>query len=212
MASKHIIYNLNNPVYLYGAGGHAKVILDLLKSNDITVSEIFDDNPAIESFMGIPVSHGNICSPLIISIGNNQIRKIIAERIDRDIFSSFQYDKTAIISDCASIEKGTVVMQGAIVQSSVKIGKHCIINTGASIDHDCRIQDYVHIAPGSTLCGNVAVGEGTFIGAGTVVIPNIKIGKWAVIGAGSVVTHDIPDNVVAYGSPCKIRRKESREI
>ena len=194
-----------NNAYLYGAGGHAKVILDLLKSNDITVSEIFDDNPAIESFMGIHVSHSNVCSPLIISIGNNRIRKAIAEKINKDIFSSFQYDKTAIISDKASIEKGTVVMQGAIIQSSVKIGKHCIINTGVSIDHDCTIRDYVHIAPRSTLCGNVTVGEGSFIGAGTIVVPNIKIGKWAVIGAGSVVTHDIPDNVVAYGSPCKIR-------
>jgi len=200
-----IIHNLNNLVYLYGAGGHAKVILDILKSNDVTVLEIFDDNPAIESFMGIPVSHSKVCSPLIISIGNNRIRKIIAEKINQDIFSLYQHDKTAIISDYASIDKGTVIMQGAIVQSSVKIGKHCIINTGASIDHDCLIQDYVHIAPRCTLCGNVTVGEGSFIGAGTVVIPNIVIGKWVVIGAGSVVTHDIPDNVVAYGSPCKIR-------
>ena len=195
---------LMNNIYLYGAGGHAKVILDILKSNGITVSEIFDDNPAIESFMGIPVSHAEICSPLIISIGDNRIRKTIAEKINDDVFSSFLHDKSAIISDCASIEKGTVVMQGAIIQSSVKIGKHCIINTGASIDHDCFIQDYVHIAPRSTLCGNVIIGEGSFVGAGAIVIPNVKIGKWSVIGAGSLVIRDIPDNVVAYGSPCKI--------
>jgi len=50
----------------------------------------------------------------------------------------------------------------------------------------------------------VQIGEGSFIGAGSVVIPNIRIGKWSVIGAGSVVTRDIPDNVAAYGSPCKI--------
>ena len=191
-------------VYLYGAGGHAKVILDILKSNDIAVSEIFDDNSNIETFMGISVSHAGIHSPLIISIGNNHIRKVIAEKFDNDVFSPFVCDKSAIISDYVSIEKGTVVMQGVIIQSSVKIGKHCIINTGVSIDHDCTIQDYVHIAPRSTLCGNVKIGEGSFIGAGSVVIPNIEIGKWVVIGAGSVVTHDIPDNVVAYGSPCKI--------
>jgi acetyltransferase-like isoleucine patch superfamily enzyme len=75
-----------------------------------------------------------------------------------------------------------------------------------SVDHDCVIQDYVHVAPRCTLCGNVEIGEGSFIGAGTVVIPNVKIGKWAVIGAGSVVTHDIPNQVTAYGSPCKIRQ------
>ena len=125
-------------IYLYGAGGHAKVILDILKSNGIAVFGIFDDNPHIESFTGIPVSHtGVLRSPLIISIGDNRIRKNIAEKINQDIFSPFLCDKSAIISESASIENGTVVMQGAIVQSSVKIGKHCIINTGASIDHDC---------------------------------------------------------------------------
>ena len=191
-------------LWLYGAGGHAKVILDILKSQGITVSGIIDDNLNIESLMGIPVFHAGIASPLIISIGSNRIRKDIAEKIGDDAASPFLYDKSAIISDYASIEKGTVVMQGVIIQTSAKIGKHCIINTGSSIDHDCLIQDYVHIAPRCTLCGGVQIGEGSFIGAGSVVIPNIRIGKWSVIGAGSVVTRDIPDNVVVYGSPCKI--------
>ena len=193
-----------NSINLYGAGGHAKVIIDILKSNNITVSEIFDDNPEIEFLMGIPVSHTGVRSPLIVSIGNNRARKAIVEKFNKDVFTSFVSDKSAIISEYASIEKGTVVMQGAIIQTSVKIGKHCIINTGVSVDHDCLIQDYAHIAPGCSLCGNVIIGEGSLIGAGTVVIPNVRIGKWSVIGAGSVVTKDIPDNVVAYGSPCKI--------
>jgi hypothetical protein len=46
-----------HPIYLYGAGGHAKVVIDLLKSNHIDVPEIFDDNLDISTFMGIPVSH-----------------------------------------------------------------------------------------------------------------------------------------------------------
>ena len=193
-----------NKVYLYGAGGHAKVVFDVLKSNNITVPEIFDDDPAIESFMGIPVSHSGISSPIILSIGNNHTRKIIAEKINQDIFSPFFCDKSAIISEYAFIEQGTVIMQGAIIQSSAKIGKHCIINTRASIDHDCIIEDYAHIAPGVILCGKVEIGEGSLIGAGTIILPEIKIGKWTVIGAGSVVTRDIPDNATAYGSPCKI--------
>jgi len=191
-------------IYLYGAGGHAKVILDILKSNDISVPGIFDDNLDLDSFMGIPVSHAEIDSPLIISIGNNPVRKTIAEKINPDLFSPYCSDKSAIISPSASIEKGTVVMQGVVIQSSVKIGKHCIINTRASIDHDCLIEDYVHIAPGTILCGNVEIGEGSFIGAGTTVIPGIKIGKWAVIGAGTIVIKDVPDYAVVVGNPGKI--------
>ena len=34
----------------------------------------------------------------------------------------------------------------------------------------------------------------------------MTIGDNSVIGAGSVVTRDIPANVVAYGTPCKVVR------
>ena len=193
-----------NQVYLYGAGGHAKVVLDILKSNDIIVPEIFDDNLDINSFLGIPVSHADIHTPLIISIGNNSIRRNIAERFNTSsIYSPAIRSKQAIVSDSVVMGEGTVVMQDTVIQSSAKIGKHCIINTKASIDHDCLIGDYVHIAPGTILCGNVEIGEGSLIGAGTTIIPGIKIGKWTVIGPGSVVVKDIPDGVIAFGSPCK---------
>jgi sugar O-acyltransferase (sialic acid O-acetyltransferase NeuD family) len=198
-------------VYLYGAGGHAKVIIDILKSNHITVPEIFDDNPDIRTFMGIPVSHTNIRFPLIISIGDNSVRKNIADRFDKQIFSPAILAQPVTISDSAFIDDGTVVMQGVIIQSSAKIGKHAIINTRASVDHDCLIWDYVHIAPGAILCGNVEVGEGAFIGAGTTIMQGIKIGKWSVIGAGSVVVRDIPDNVIAFGSPCRIIKQQDEK-
>jgi sugar O-acyltransferase (sialic acid O-acetyltransferase NeuD family) len=195
-------------IYLYGAGGHAKVIIDILKSNRIAVSEIFDDNPDIHTFMGIPVSHTDIRSPLIISIGNNAIRKKIVEKFGNITFGSALLSPSVTVSECVSIDEGTVVMQGAIIQSSVGIGKHAIINTGASVDHDCLIRDYAHIAPGAILCGNVEIGEGAFIGAGTIIKQEIKIGQWSVIGAGSVVVKDIPDNVTAFGNPCKIIKQE----
>lgn len=197
-------------IALYGAGGHAKVIIDILKSNEINVSEIYDDNTEINSFLGIPVYQKDIRFPLIISIGNNITRKKVAEKLQNVTYSPAVCAKTAIISDNSELHEGTVVMQGAVIQHSAKIGKHCIINTGASIDHDCQIGDFVHIAPHSTLCGNVEVGEGAFIGAGATVIPNIKIGKWAVIGAGSVVVNDIPDGILAFGNPCKFKNQKHK--
>jgi len=193
-------------VYLYGAGGHAKVVFDILKSNEIAVPKIYDDDTSINNFLDIPVFQKGVTPPLIISIGNNIIRKKVVEKLKEANYSSAVCAKNAMVSDSAELDEGTVVMQGAIIQHSAKIGKHCIINTGASIDHDCKIGDFVHIAPHSTLCGNVEVGEGTLIGAGATIIPSVKVGKWTVIGAGSVVVNDIPDNATAYGNPCKIRK------
>lgn len=193
-------------MYLYGASGHAKVIIDILRANQIEINGLVDDNPNVQELLGISVLHqSNGLSPFIISIGNNQIRKTIAEQLKTSFGKAIH--PSAIISPNSLIDEGTVVMQGAIVQSCATIGKHCIINTGASVDHECVIKDYVHISPHATLCGNVHVGEGSWVAAGSVVLPGVKIGKWSVIGAGSVVAKDIPDGVLAVGNRCKVLKK-----
>ena len=192
-------------IVLYGAGGHAKVILDILEAQGKTVGAVVDDNPNLTEFMGKEVRHGvNDASPIFVSIGINGIRRKVVEKVAPATVFETAIHPNAIVSPHATIAEGTVVMQGAIVQSCVQVGKHSIINTGASVDHDCVLGDYVHISPHATLCGNVSVGEGTWIGAGAVVIPGIRIGKNCIIGAGSVVVKDLPDGVKAYGNPCKI--------
>jgi sugar O-acyltransferase (sialic acid O-acetyltransferase NeuD family) len=183
---------------LYGASGHARVILDILHANDVNVTELFDDNEQITTLQGVKVVTPHVTDePVIVSIGNNRIRKRIAEN------NPYRYGvaihPTAIVSPSAIIGEGTVVMQGAILQAGAVIGRHCIINTGASVDHECRIEDYVHVSPHATLCGDVAVGEGAWIGAGSVVIQGITIGAWSTVGAGSTVIRDVDSEVTVVG-------------
>lgn len=196
-------------VYLYGASGHAKVIIDILSAQGFEISGLIDDNKELNNLLNYRVFHkvkNNVS--IIISIGNNIIRKKIAGKL-----LNFDFIKaihpSALISPNSSIESGTVVMHGAIIQSCVHIGKHCIINTASSIDHDCIIEDFVHISPNATLCGNVYVGEGSQIGAGAVVVPGVKIGRWSLIAAGAVVIKDIPDNVFVIGNPARVIKKMS---
>ncbi|MHC2990336.1 acetyltransferase [Pontibacter sp. HJ8] len=197
-------------MYLYGASGHAKVIIDILQASAIPVTGVFDDNPAIKEVSGIPAlgpyAGQALEEPLVISIGDNGIRQRIAEKLH--VSFSKAVHPSAIISPSATIAEGTVVMQGAIIQANANIGRHAIVNTGASIDHDCRIGDFAHISPGAILSGNVQVGEGTHIGAGAVVIPNLRIGKWCRIGAGAVVIRDIRDGVTAVGNPARIIKEQ----
>ncbi len=191
-------------MFLYGAGGHAKVIMDILKAEGKLVEALIDDNKELNELMGVKVLHSinQTMSPLIVSIGDNNTRRLIAEKVNATF--GIAIHPSAIISDSVKIDVGTVVMQGVIIQACTQIGRHCIVNTGASIDHECVIDDFVHISPRVTLCGNIHVGEGTWIGAGTVVIPGVKIGRWSIIGAGSVVDKDIPDGVLALGNRCRI--------
>lgn len=189
---------------VYGASGHAKVVLDILETCGKKVDFIVDDNPDLYELLGYPVRRNTgSYDEAIIAIGSSTIRKKIVESLEVRKYPVVIHP-SALVSSRATVGEGTVVMQGAIVQSCARVGKHCIINTGASVDHDCELSDFVHIAPHATLSGAVKVGAGTWIGVGAVVKQGVRIGANCMIGAGSVLVKDIPDNVTAYGNPCRV--------
>lgn len=192
---------------IYGASGHGKVVFDILRSRNIQIDSVFDDNPNVEEFLDFKVIHkpneDQLKNPTVLAIGNNAIRKQIAHKFSGVISEAISHS-SAIISENIKMAAGTVVMPGAIINSGTSIGKHCIINSGAVVEHDVRLGDFVHIAPNAVLTGNVSVSEGTQVGTGASVIPGVKIGKWASIGAGAVIIEDIPDFAVVVGNPGKI--------
>ena len=191
-------------VYLYGASGHAKVVLDIVKKACLDVPYLIDDNQQVCELAGLPVVHAaHDLSPMIVTIGNCQIRRKIVEKLGKRDYMTVVHP-AAIKADSVKLGFGTVVMAGAVMNPCVEVGNHCIINTGASLDHDVKVGDFVHIAPHCTLCGEVTVGEGTWVGAGTTVIQGIHIGKNCFIGAGAVVVKDIPDNSLCYGNPTRV--------
>ncbi len=123
-------------MYLYGASGHAKVIIDILEASGEKIDGLVDDNPEVVQLQGYPVSHeSKDLSPFIVSIGVNAIRKKVVEKLVGTGFGKAVHP-SAVVSPSASIDEGTVVMQGGIINADAKIGRHCIINTGASVDHD----------------------------------------------------------------------------
>lgn len=205
--------------YLFGASGHGKVIKDILNTNGIKVEAFIDDNKNVNECAGRVVLHDATgLSPMIVSIGVNCIRKIVVEKLEanakatnNDLQFATAIHPSAVVSPSAKIGEGTVVMAGAVINADAVIGKHCIVNTGATIDHDVVLGDYVHVAPGVNISGATTVGEGTWVGVGSCVIQCLNIGKNCFIGAGSVVVKDVPDNVVAYGNPCRVVKSNDYE-
>ena len=134
-------------------------------------------------------------------------KKKIVETLNPDIEKFIN-----IIHDGLDISYTSKLGRGVLINSKVSIAAHTTIgdfvsiNRHVSIGHHTNIGDYCSINPGVNIAGNVTIGEGTTIGMGTNILHTVKIGKNSIIGSGSVVTKDIPDNVVAYGSPCKIIR------
>lgn len=198
---------MENKIYLFGASGHCKVIIDILQFNKQTITAIIDDVPKMDQIFTIPVIYSGafvkeLGQKFIISIGDNSIRKKIVHRIGSDYHIALH--PTAVISEFSTIGAGSVIMAGAIINADAVVGQHCIINTAAVIEHDCKIDNFVHVSPNAALAGGVTVGEGTHIGIGAIVIQGIKIGKWATIGAGTILIKDVPDYAVVVGNPGKI--------
>lgn len=86
------------------------------------------------------------------------------------------------------------------VGDNVMMAPNVVLATAAHpVLSELRRKGYQYNAP-------VRIGEDCWLGAGVVVLPGVTIGRGSVIGAGSVVTKDIPENVVAFGNPCRVVR------
>ena len=197
-------------MYLYGASGHGKVVIEILEKSGIIIEGLFDDDPDISSLCGYRCSifdkNQMLNSALIVSIGDNITRKLLVDKIG-DLNFGIAIDISSSISKRSVIGNGSVIMPGVSINSGTILGNHVIINTNAAVDHDCLLEDYVHISPGCSISGSVLIGEGSHIGTGASVIQNIRIGKWCIIGAGCVIIRDVPDFSVVVGNPGRIIRR-----
>lgn len=208
-------------IVLIGAGGHCKVIIDIIKSKDEYEIIGIIDNNSIGSVFDIPIIGDDSILDSIYMGGVDYafiaIGAISNINIRNKIYTKLKYigyklpiliHKSAIISRFSSIGEGTCVMAGAIVNPGVDIGENCIINTGSVIEHDCKIGDNTHISPNVSIAGGVNIGFNTHIGIGSCVIQNIEIGSNVTVGAGAVVINNINNNVLVVGVPAREKIKK----
>lgn len=199
-------------LYILGASGHGKVVADIAEQLGFTVKFYDDDYPNKVQIEHWPifgtcndlVSLKNNCNA-IVAIGNNNIREEKQAILSKYGFNMVTLiHPNAVVSQYATIGRGSVIVAGAIINAFATVGNACIINTGATVGHDCIIDGFTHICPNVALAGGVAVGSKSWVGIGSQVKQLVTIGDNCLIGAGSTVVKNIPDNVTAFGSPAVV--------
>jgi len=206
---------------LLGGGGHCRSVIDTLLINTIDRwDQVVILDPHLKpgtDILGIKViGDDNLLRSLFaegyhyafITLANLNTalkRRTLYKQLKLIGFSIPNViDPSAIISQNASLEEGIFVGKNAIVNAGSEVGVCSIVNSGSIVEHDALIGDFVHLAPGSVINGAVTILENTFIGSNSTVKNNIHIGRDTIVGMGSVVIDNLPDQVIAYGNPCRI--------
>ena len=198
-------------LFVYGAGGHAKVVAtaafetnsyETIYFLDSTKKDFkFSEKSAIFSLNPEDVLlTSSVDAQSIIAIGDNHIRMKIALESIKDNFISIQ-SPNSYLSQFSKISEGVFISAGAMINADSFIGPHTIINTGSVIEHDCKIGSFSHVGPNAALGGNVELGSNVFIGGGAFVNPNLSICNDVTVGSGSVVIHDINEPGIYAGVP-----------
>lgn len=197
---------MSERIVIVGAGGHARVVLDVLRLLGWDVAGVLTPDPPTgcvwegvsvlgdDAWLGEPGATGYAYAIGIGAVpGKMMARRAMHMRLTQlGVCMPALMHPAAVVARTAAVASAAQIMAGAVVQPGVRIGVNALVNTGARIDHDCTIGAHAHVATAAVLCGSVFVGEGAFIGAGAVVLPGVRVGEGAEVAAGATVTRDIP--------------------
>jgi sugar O-acyltransferase (sialic acid O-acetyltransferase NeuD family) len=198
-------------VFLVGASGHGRVVLDALLQSGVLLSSVVvtDDNIELSprKLLGLSVTSPAVqakaaIASFHIAVGNGKIRKRLHEQLM--VLGSFPLTvlhPSAVVSPFSTVEPGAFVGANSVVGPAATVGRGAIVNHGAVVDHDCEVGEFTHIAPNATLGGGVRIGQLVLIGAGATILPGVRVGNGAIVGAGAVVLHDVDAGATFVGLP-----------
>jgi len=198
-------------VFVFGAGGHGRVLVDVItRQGRHVVAEVLDDDAdagrvrvsggreRLGELVGLGIAAG------VIAIGDNATRGALAAlAAQAGLGFVSAVDPTAQIAEGVPVGDGTFAARGSIVNVGCTVGDHVILNTACTIDHDSAVATLAHVSPGVTVGAECSIGSGARLGIGATVVSGVAVGDGAVVGAGAVVIHDVPPGATVAGVPAR---------
>ena len=159
--------------------------------------EIYNMTSALEKF-------GASQMEAVIANGEPYVRKVLLAKLEAwNICLATLVDRTAVVSQTASIGVGSVIFPNCYVSSQAVIGRNVAIVAGSMVGHDSRLGENCTISGHVNIGGACKIGCETYIGMGAQLKEKTSVGSGAIIGMGSIVFADVPDEVIAMGNPCR---------
>ena len=205
-------------IIVIGGGGHAKVIISLIKKIEgwHLLGYLDDENKGKilgSQYLGndkhlkiLKEKHPDCAAAIGVgSVAVSDKRRKIKEHLEASGFHlPALVSPAAVVNEEVPIGQAAVILDGVVVGAGTKIGEGVILNTSCSVDHDCQIGDFVHVAPGVIVSGGVVVGKNCLLSTGCVVIQYRTIADNCLIGAGATVVDDCLKEGCYLGTPARL--------
>jgi acetyltransferase EpsM len=208
--TSHFCYSDRRLIIIYGAGGHAQVVADAARAQNLAVSGFCSDEgsghrlsvPLLPGLRTVGTESFVQGPPQVVAIGENERRRRIASLLP-GLFRRIVHPSCVMGSD-VEIGEGAMVLHRTVVGTGARVGCHAIVNTAATVGTGSVVGDFAHVAPHSWIGSGAQIGAGVLVGAGSVIAEGVTIGPWTTIGARALIMADIPAYKTAVGDPFRV--------
>lgn len=169
-------------VLVYGAGGFACTVIELLSAcgHDPAglVDDIRQDADILGNLQAVIRSHPPSEYGIALAIGYNNLIGRWAAWMQARLAG---YEAPALIhprayvAPSARVAAGCMVMAGALVDVRANVGEATVLWPGVCVSHDTTIGANCFLSPNSTVCGNVSLGANSFVGAGAAIVDRCEV-------------------------------------
>jgi sugar O-acyltransferase (sialic acid O-acetyltransferase NeuD family) len=205
--------DVGDPIVVLGAGGHGKVVADiLLAANERVIGFLDANKPAGVLVLGLPVLGPTTWlatnrARVALGVGDNAARARAAdEAVSLGAVLVTAVHPRAVVSPSSRIDEGAVVAALAVVNPEAHVGRGAIVNTGAVIEHDCIVGAFAHVSPNASMAGGCRLGALAHLGIGASMLPGTSVGEATIVGGNALVARDLPSGVIAFGVPARVHR------